>query len=361
MTATAFARNYNAARALFREAAAAAGAELDTYVSPAVGPAGGELATDTAWLGPREADAVLVIMSGTHGVEGFCGSGAQVDFLRRNEIANYPAGTAVLLLHAVNPYGFAWLRRVNEDNVDLNRNWIDFDEVLPANAEYDMLRKAICPSIWTPDSPLMQDRVLSDYARCHGFAGLQSAISSGQWADPTGVFYGGKSPTWSRRTQAAIFDRHLMDRRRVTILDLHTGLGPPGFCERILTTPAGSPANRLAADWFGAGLASPAAGTSSSATIKGDGLSHAVGNLAARGVEVVALALEYGTVPIIAMLDAVRADAWLHVHGDVSSPVGSLIKTQLRDAFYVDDDIWRGMVIGQFLLSARQAAMAMSR
>ena len=31
------------------------------------------------------------------------------------------------MIHALNPFGFAHLRRANEDNVDLNRNFVDHE------------------------------------------------------------------------------------------------------------------------------------------------------------------------------------------------------------------------------------------
>ena len=35
---------------------------------------------------------------------------------------------AIVLVHVLNPYGMAWLRRFNEHNVDLNRNFLGPDE-----------------------------------------------------------------------------------------------------------------------------------------------------------------------------------------------------------------------------------------
>jgi hypothetical protein len=68
---------------------------------------------------------VLVTISATHGIEGFCGSGAQTAWYATGAWREIPPDVAQLHLHAVNPHGFAWLRRVNEDNVDLNRNFVD--------------------------------------------------------------------------------------------------------------------------------------------------------------------------------------------------------------------------------------------
>jgi hypothetical protein len=72
------------------------------------------------------------------------------------------------------------------------------------------------------------------------------------------------------------------------------------------------------------------------------------------------MALEVGTQSLIEVLTALRADAWLHAHGDVASPQGQAIKSQVRDAFYGDADDWKGMVAGQSLLAIRQAIAGLS-
>ena len=101
-----FADSYDDARARFH--AAAAGAMTKTYDNPLPGPDGGALATDCLWVGPVTARCVFVMMSATHGVEGFCGSACQIDWLRQGGPAALPADAAVLLVHAINPHGFAW-------------------------------------------------------------------------------------------------------------------------------------------------------------------------------------------------------------------------------------------------------------
>ena len=117
------------------------------------------------------------MISATHGAEGFCGSGAQVDWLRRGESSRLPNGVAVLMIHAINPYGFAWLRRVTHENVDLNRNWVDFDAPLPGNPGYDELAEAIVPASWTDEAQAKAAKVLGAYAEANGFMGLQQALS----------------------------------------------------------------------------------------------------------------------------------------------------------------------------------------
>src|SRR5260221_10870458 len=97
-SADSFSADYAQARSRFVEAAASAGGALERLTNPNRGPDGGDLSTDVAWFGPKDAERVLVMVSATHGVEGFCGSGAQVDWLRRGEAATLPAGIAVLLI-----------------------------------------------------------------------------------------------------------------------------------------------------------------------------------------------------------------------------------------------------------------------
>jgi hypothetical protein len=353
-SADSFSPDYPAARASFLHAAKHAGASLEAIPHPERGPDGGELFTDVAWIGPREADAVLVMISATHGVEGFCGSGAQVDWLRREEHRALPDGTAVLLIHAINPYGFAWIRRVTHENVDLNRNWVDFNAPLKANPGYETLAGAISPSEWTLEAQAATGKVLSMYAAKHGAMALQQAISGGQYAHPKGVFFGGDQPTWSRRTQTQIYEHYLRGAGRVAILDYHTGLGPWGYCEEIVVAPPASEQFQRAGRWYGAAITSPlAGGESTSADIAGDGLSFATSLLGQ--AEFTGMAMEFGTKSVMEVLNAVRADNWLHAHGDPFSPAGRAIKRQVFDAFFGDTDDWKGMIAGQSLLATRQA------
>ncbi len=354
-----FSATYADARAKFLAAAHRAGADSAAHMHPLRGPAGEELATDVAWLGPGNARSVLVMSSATHGVEGFCGSAVQTAWLEAGGAARRPEEVAVLLIHAVNPHGFAWLRRVNEDNVDLNRNWIDFTRSPPPNAGYDQLRDAICPQDWNAVTLARTEAQLQAYAARHGDRGLQTAMTGGQWNDPEGIFYGGRAPTWSRRTLTSILTERLHHARHVAILDFHTGLGPYGCCERILPATPGDPSIARAAAWFGVGNSHPGGETSASAAVQGDNLTGAARLLP--DAEVTAMALEFGVAPLWTMLTAVRADCWLHAHGGPNSELAASIKTQLRAAFCANDQVWEGMVLGQSLNMCRQALIALSR
>lgn len=356
--AASFADDYRSARATFREQARKAGANLSALQHPEVGPDGDRLFTDIAFLGAAAARRAIVLISGTHGVEGFCGSGAQVDLLRRGELETLPEGLAVLIIHAINPYGFAWLRRVTHENVDLNRNWVDFSEPLPSNPGYDLLHEAIVPSQWSASALAKAQAVLDDYGAEAGMAALNQAMSGGQYRHPQGIFYGGAQPTWSRQTQANIFVRYLQNAREIAILDYHSGLGPRGFCELITTSASDSAAFARATRWYGPGVKSTVTGTSVAARIGGDGMSAASRLLP--HAKVTAIALEFGTIPRHEARLALRADAWLHAYGDPLSPQSAEIKRQIRAAYYCDADDWKAMVAGQSLSIWRQAVAAMT-
>src|SRR5258707_1844987 len=122
--------SYAEARRKFVAAARARTLTVETHLLPDhVGAVSEPLATDIALLGPREASGILLLTSATHGIEGYCGSGVQIALLHDEEFirAANDARVTVAFVHAVNPYGFSHGRRVNEDNVDLNRNFRDFN------------------------------------------------------------------------------------------------------------------------------------------------------------------------------------------------------------------------------------------
>src|SRR3546814_19422802 len=99
---------------------------------------------------------------------------------------------------------------------------------------------------------------------------LQSAISTGQYSDPEGVFYGGTAPSWSNRTLDSVLRRHAARARHVAYIDLHTGLGPHGYGEIISNHAIGTRGHAQVADWYGDEATSGDDGTSSSAAVLGD-------------------------------------------------------------------------------------------
>lgn len=353
-----FSASYGEARAKFLAAADAAGAVVECFGNPAGGPAGEKLATDAAWIGPRDADRVLVTISATHGAEGFCGSAIQTATFASGLPRELPAGLGLLAVHGLNPFGFAWMRRVNEANVDLNRNYVDYGAELPVNEGYEALRDAICPPRWDRQSLARCSAAFNAFAADRGSAALASALTGGQYRDAQGVFYGGTAPTWSRRTLTAILRRHCGQARHVAVIDLHTGLGPYGYGEVMNDHAPGETGYARINDWFAGEATTFDGGTSSSAVTTGStvtGVSRALPR-----AEISEITLEYGTVPFLAMVEAVRADNWLHLHGDPASEQGKAIKAQMRATFYPDGDDWKRMVWARAAAVQRRMAKGLS-
>ena len=339
------------ARQAFLEAALAAAGVITTFDHPDRGPDGGPLATDVASFGAPDAPNRLLVISGTHGVEGFAGSLCQTSWLRDG--VSLPDDLSVTMIHAINPYGFAWIRRVNEDNVDLNRNGIDFDTALPDNPGYDELAGALVPSVWDDETRQATAETLLEFAGRNGFDGLQAAVSSGQYHHPAGIFFGGQSRVWSHHTLETIVRGQLSDARSLAILDLHTGLGERGHGELIASHPDRAGKARLDACFDGYVI--PSEGTSVSADVRGDVLDAMEAWLP--GVGVAGVAIEWGTVDMVAVSDALRADAWLHGYSDPVGRAAPFIKEQLRAAFAPDDSQWADQVLERFI-AVRDRAIA---
>ncbi len=352
-----FSATYSEARQRFIAAANGRGLPVSTHVHPqARGADGEELAIDVACMGPADANSVLVLLSGTHGAEGFCGSGAQVGLLhdQRFLAAVHAAGVRVVLLHALNPYGFSHLRRTNEDNIDLNRNFRDFSTPPPVNAAYAEVHGFMVPTAWPPEIGAVEQ--LKDYVARRGLSALQAAVSGGQCEYPDGLFYGGVRPAWSNVMLRQVLRTEASRCRMLGWIDFHTGLGPRGHGEKILAGGNMADLDR-AKGWWGPDVTSFVDGSSTSAPLTGVNF-NAVYDECPQA-EYAGIALEYGTLPMLEVLDALRADQWLANTPDVPAAARATVKRRLRDAFYQDADDWKETVYVQALTCTLAALKAL--
>ncbi len=340
------AADYTTARSAFLAAAQLAGATVTSTTHPQLGPTGEELALDIATLGPANAKRRVLVVSATHGVEGFCGSALQTHWLN-HFLEERPNDVRVVMLHALNPYGFAWVRRVNEDNIDLNRNFLDWDDPVPLNPGYDELADLLVPHEWSASEQERTLVALMDHLSKVGFEQLQADVSQGQYKHPLGVFYGGSGRAWSNEQMSRVWTEELSGAERVTVIDLHTGLGPSGHGELISHEKTGSPGYKRAEVVWGQ-VHSMVDGDSVSAPLAGDWL--AMTEKWSGENEVVACALEFGTVDPITVLQALRADAWLHGYGDPLGPSASEVRDEVREAFADDDPAWIAACWDRFAL-----------
>ncbi|MBY0410830.1 MAG: M14 family metallopeptidase [Burkholderiaceae bacterium] len=353
----AFSPSYARARTQFLEAAATAGLPIESHAHPLKGRDGEDLAMDIVRDGPADADKLLIVSSACHGVEGYCGSGVQVFALHDQEWRDkaHAAGVATLYIHALNPYGFSHVRRFTQENVDLNRNFQDFTKPLPVNEAYREVHPLLMPAQWPPTAENVA--AVDHYIATRGEAAWQAAISQGQHEFAEGVFFGGTEPTWSNRTLRQVLRQHAATASRVAWIDLHTGLGPSGLGERIYAGNNDPVTVARARAWWDGGGATPVTsiydGSSTSAFLTG--LMWGSIYDECPQAEFTGIAMEYGTVPVLDVMNAIRAEQWLQLHPEAPSEQAAQIKAQMLAAFYTDTDAWKGQIVSQARQSMFQA------
>lgn len=356
--ATAFPSNYAMARETFLAAAKSRGLAIESHVNPVgLGAEGEKLAMDIAVLGAMDWPQALIVSSGTHGAEGFCGSGCQLSLLHDDILLRLAEREriALILVHAINPYGFSYLQRTNEDNVDLNRNFLGFDQPYPENPVYDRLHPLLVPDSWPPSEA--NEQALSQ-AQQALTAEERKSLSGGQASHRDGLFYAGQAPAWSNEMVRAMLRRHAATRQAVAWIDLHTGLGPYGHGEKIFAALDATVTAR-ARQWWGMDLMASSSPDSVSPRIAGYITQSARQECPTAAITT--MTLEYGTRPNDVVRQALRGDAWLRRHPDASPALRRSIKAALRDAFYIDADDWKGMIIGQFRATMLQTLYGMAR
>lgn len=339
-----FPRDYRSGRLAFVTAAKVAGARLATYDACCLGPDRSPLYTDVAVLGRKDAPHVLLCNSATHGVEGFCGSGLFTGWLSSGGAALVPPTVKVVLVHALNCYGFAWLRRTTEENVDLNRSFVNHTAPYPQNVGYGELHSLILPDEWSDSTARRIAAELTEFARRNTYSALSSALSAGQYSHPDGIYFGGHEPTVAGRRFLEIVEDHVLGASFVLFLDWHTGLGSYGTGQIVDMPRRGANGGERARAWFTHEFASPVGEGSPplhlSGTV-GEGLRR---RLAGSGAESIALTVEFGTYAQLQVLLAFVADNWLNNRGDPRSRQGRAIKALLREALYPDEDDWKELV-----------------
>ncbi len=345
-----FSDSYAQAAERFRSVAVATGARLDQLPLRTLSPDGERLAVDIAWLGNRQPRRVLLHSSGLHGVEGFAGSAIQLRLLREKTLA-LPQDGALILMHIINPYGMAWLRRTNENNVDLNRNFRGQDDAAAgAPREYHALDSFINPR--TPPGPdFFYLRALLRVLR-HGFPTLQRAIATGQYVYPQGLFYGGTQTEQGPALLESWVCENLHSAEAVLGIDVHTGLGRRGRQTLFLETrQGGSDPNRLQAALGFPLVTVDSTSRAGYANLGGYGCALSRW-LAPRRVDVVTE--EFGTRSAVRVLYALREENRWHFHGAGYGAHAS--KRRLKEAFYPTSSAWRRAVLEQGVAFATKAA-----
>lgn len=300
---------------------------------------GEPLTTDVIRIGPQDASSVLLVTSGLHGAEGFAGSAIQNKILSERPLHPLPDDMALVLVHAINPYGFDHVRRVNEDNIDLNRNFIDWSASKPEEHFLTAkMQNIIAPQSW--NWPLTYAKSLLMVA-WHGMRNVQASLQQGQYSFPQGLFYGGEEAAWSNHLVRDVVEGCVeKGARRIVHVDIHTGLGKRGSAELILTEPSDSPMGYRAWSIWGDAVKSVATEKDESVSAKVSGsIEHAFSEAVRDKCEVTMIALEFGTLPPFGVLKAMAYDNWVHTQG-LQGAERERAKAMMREAFSPRDPAW---------------------
>ena len=224
-----FYESYEQIRAHLQDLTKDLGVEISSYAVDA----GDDLYIDSFYL-PSGAEKrnLIVLTTGVHGMEGYIGATMLDVFFAEIYPTLDTAHTGVLVVANVNPYGMKYLRRYNENNVDLNRNFIlDWDSFdLSSNKEYPKVDKFLGPTgrigngLWHEVGFYLS---LGKTAITDGAGTISDALLTGQYEYPQGVYYGGKGDEASTVYLKDVFSRCLdSSYENIVHIDLHSGYGP---------------------------------------------------------------------------------------------------------------------------------------
>mmetsp|Transcript_17223 Transcript_17223/g.35489 ORF Transcript_17223/g.35489 Transcript_17223/m.35489 type:complete len:396 (+) Transcript_17223:1-1188(+) len=228
-----FSESYEEARGKFLAAAGELKAEMHSL--PVAEDEEGRYTIDIAIL-RKPGKGVMVITSGTHGVEGYAGSGIQLGLLRHWQ--ELSIGVTAVFVHAVNPYGMAHFRRCNEKNVDLNRNCLlpqEFerlqaeDKLATIYSSFDPLFNPTVTPSWFYRNVAIWPHMAS-YVAAYGFGYIKTALVGGTYTKEQGMFFGGRELQKSHILLRDFFKEQFgkVPAKEIAWVDVHTGLGAQG-------------------------------------------------------------------------------------------------------------------------------------
>lgn len=347
----------------FKELAVNSGGNVEPFLHPLIDPNGTKIHTSVAWLGAKDAKTVLLIVSGTHGNEGWAGSAIQIDSLQRGVFNSLPDNTAVMMIHLINPWGCAWGRRENEDNADLFRDLIYYKpELYSTDIRFtDDLAAALSLTDYSPESRSHSETLTEDFIRTNGEAELINIMRAGQFRYPEAPCYNGGGISWSFRLYKDLVQRYLSQARQVFCIDIHTAFGEYGDGILIPYYKPDGPdkakfdylqktygSEKLYVGGFDPGIPSHPR------------MPYEIATDFVPGLEMIATGLEFGTYDWDDAINLIKYMNYLFTKGDPLNPERPDLVEQYNKLCYPDKDDWREMVItrGREVINQTLAGMA---
>lgn len=353
-----FSSSYSEGRKRFLAACGRMNVQVESFTHPdQVGPDGEPLVTDVVRFGPANAARLGFFICGTHGLEAAAGAATFLHWLDNGGPQYLPPDVSIVLVHAINPYGWAHGTRGDEDNIDVNRNCFKRSTSLAQNDNYRDLH----PLLVGEDASLSgQERALAAFHRFCEQNGTRQGLegfAGGQYEFPDGISFGGTTDCWSYRTLMAIVQAHAGAAEKVVAIDWHTGIGDFGAPFIIVNPNASAPAYEKAVTCWGEAYVN-------ADDIYGEGVAISHNGLVISAVEdamreagvntVLSAVIEWGTYDIDTMFKALLIDRLLRSNVQIASQDRAALQENAIQAFYPDDLEWRKSVLDHAALLHRR-------
>jgi predicted deacylase len=299
----------------------------------------------------ERSERVLVITTGLHGIEAYAGVYVlqliQQEFLPSLDEKN----TGLLLVHAINPWGMKYRRRVNGDNIDLNRSFVAEGE-RRLNLDYERLRRLFNPLgrlhslAWAQAVFLFK---LAGALATLGAGRIKAGLLSGQYRENLGLYFGGGHTPQESRLMMRLFREAFGAYDRLLHLDMHTGYGPKNTLTLVnsMREPRSTEELRRVLGYEHIAATNP----QEFYTIHGD-MVEWLYRLAASefpGKPFYSTSFEFGTLGD-SLFDHVR-DMFAMIsenqsyHFDASEPAARVVRQRFEQLYLPDDPAWRDAVL----------------
>jgi hypothetical protein len=313
-----------------------------------------DLTVDVCFV-PAQKDSanLLILSSGVHGAEGFVGTAVQKFFIQKYLTEELLENTGVLLIHAVNPYGYKYTRRVTENNVDLNRNSPSVPGLYEIQNEgypqvYDLINPEGMVDTRSMSNRFFFLRAINEIRKA-SMPVLRQAVLQGQYQFAEGLYFGGMSPEPQIEALKPIIEEVIAPYEKVLAIDLHTGYGERGKLH-FFPNPL-APEERLKMEKLFDGFAIDWGDSDDFYTVTGD----FVGFMAALHPEkeFYPMLFEYGTLNSQTTMGSLKS---IHImilenqgqqHGYMSKEDSIQVKADLLEMYYPESENWQNFIMDQ--------------
>ena len=363
----AFADSYAKARANFLKAAAIAALTTRSFIQNEKGLEGEDLAIDVAFEGQADAPNLLILSCGTQGADGFAGSAIETFLLHDHEWHEQVkrSNSAVLYVHAVNPWGMSHLTFGDAQNINFLRNFVDFSKPLPANLGYEQLHEKALTPAW--EISAASEAATQEIIKKYGLHFLLNIHQRGQYTRPNGFYYGGTAPSWSHQQWRKLLQIYGSQAKRIAWVDMRRGWGISSGQATLVAnaSPSDEEAIDRARDWW-------AAGDNTALVARPDALQTLIpfgtGNPVISFAQECPQAQYTGLAAYFAVVEsmqelsfAARSAQWLQAQAEPKPEDSARTHAMMRAVSFKTDSTWQGPVIAQGRQIAFQALVGLAK